>query len=133
METLTDLHSTMPRAPLPPRARRPAEPVVDRGLLRRALDYTVAAVFEIEHHRLSEPTRGVAAVAQARQIAMYLAHVGMGLTLTEVGELFDRDRSTVSHACRVIEERREQPKVDRALEILEEVVRQLVDGSGEVD
>ena len=30
---------------------------------------------------------------------MYLAHVGCGVSLTEVGHLFERDRTAVSHAC----------------------------------
>ena len=56
---------------------------------------------------------------------MYLAHVGCGLSLTEVGRLFARDRTTVAHACGLIEDRREEPGFDRALELLEGVVRLL--------
>ena len=38
-------------------------------------------------------------VSRARQIAMYLCHVVLGKTITTVGLLFGRDRSTASHAC----------------------------------
>ena len=47
----------------------------------------VAAVFEVGIEELRAPTRGSARAAFARQVAMYLAHVGCGVSLTEVGEL----------------------------------------------
>jgi hypothetical protein len=50
---------------------------------------------------------------------MYLAHVAGGLPLAEVGRLFKRDRTTVAHACAVVEDRRDDPAFDRALAILE--------------
>lgn len=93
--------------------------------LREALEHTVAKVFEIERAWISQPTRGVATVAQARQVAMYLAHIGLGMTMRDVGLLFDRDRTTVSHAVRIIEEKRDIEAFDQAMAILEEVVRQL--------
>ena len=94
-------------------------------LLRQALEHAVAHVFDIDPAAMNRPTRGEAAVAQARQVAMYLAHVGSGLSLTGVGRLFERDRTTVAHACRMIEERRDDPAFDRAMDLLESVVRQL--------
>lgn len=50
---------------------------------------------------------------------MYIAHVGCGLSLTQTGRLFDRDRTTVAHACGVIEDRRDDPMFDRVLDLLE--------------
>jgi chromosomal replication initiation ATPase DnaA len=46
--------------------------------------------------------------------------------LTEVGRLFARDRTTVAHACSLIEDRREDAPFDRALELLEGVMRLLM-------
>jgi chromosomal replication initiation ATPase DnaA len=63
--------------------------------------------------------RGTQKIAFARQLAMYLTHVGFGLTLTEVGTCFDRDRTTVRHACALIEDRRDQPMFDFAVSALE--------------
>jgi chromosomal replication initiation ATPase DnaA len=57
---------------------------------------------------------------------MYLAHIACGLSLTEVGELFERDRTTVAHACEVIEQRRDDANFDAALELLEGIVRILI-------
>jgi chromosomal replication initiation ATPase DnaA len=70
-------------------------------------------------------TRGRPRVAFARQVAMYLAHVACGLSLTEVGHTFARDRTTVAHACGRVEDLRDDPKLDRALELLESVLRTL--------
>lgn len=63
--------------------------------------------------------RGPQKVAFARQLAMYLTHVGFGLTLTEVGACFERDRTTVRHACALVEDRRDQPAFDLAVSALE--------------
>ncbi len=89
---------------------------------RTAIEYAVSQVFGIGAGELGRATRGEARVALARQVAMYLAHVGRGYTFTEVGRQFARDRTTVAHACGVIEDRRDDPVFDRTLELLEQVV-----------
>jgi len=73
-------------------------------------------------------SRSQAHIAAARQLAMYLVNVKLGRTMTDIGALFGRDRTTVSHACRVIEDRREgafDQEVDR-LELM-------IDGLAAVD
>jgi hypothetical protein len=57
---------------------------------------------------------------------MYLAHVAAGLSYTEVGREFRRDRTTVAHACAVVEDLRDDPTIDRAIELLELVVHSSV-------
>jgi len=91
--------------------------------LKELLEETVTRVFDVELDHIRMPTRGRARVAIARQVAMYLAHVSCGLSLTETGELFGRDRTTVSHACQVVEDRREDPEFDRALQLLENITK----------
>ncbi len=96
--------------------------VSDPGLRtqsRLAIELAVRQVFGVDHDALARLTRGVARTALARQVAMYLAHVACGLTLTDAGRLFSRDRTTVAHACGVIEDKRDEPAFDRALELLE--------------
>jgi chromosomal replication initiation ATPase DnaA len=56
--------------------------------------------------------RGTVEVAFARQVAMYLCHAGFQLSLTRVAVAFGRDRSTVSYACHMIEDRRDEPQFD---------------------
>ncbi len=82
-------------------------------------------MFGVGHDDLHRITRGRAKVALARQVAMYLAHVACGLSLTDTGRLFGRDRTTVAHACGVIEDRRDDPIFDRALDLLEWAVPSL--------
>jgi hypothetical protein len=86
---------------------------------REAIEQAVVQVFGVGRDDLRRLSRGRAKVALARQVAMYLAHVACGLTLTDTGKLFGRDRTTVAHACGVIEDRRDDPLFDRALDLLE--------------
>jgi len=107
--------------PFPPLPRvQPPRPGDHR--LRSVLEQAVVPAFSIGPDRLWVQTRGSPSAAFARQVAMYLAHVGCGLTLTEVGHLFARDRTTVAHACIVIEDRRDEVPFDRALDLLEGAV-----------
>ncbi len=100
---------------------------VGKSQLRQVIDPAVAAVFEVDIHDLQSGTRGSPRAAFARQVAMYLAHVVGGLSLTEVGALFARDRTTVSHACTVVEDRRDDAELDGRLEHLERAVASLID------
>jgi len=94
--------------------------------LRRVIESAMAHVFGVDEAELFMVSRGKARVALARQVAMYLAHVSCGLSFTEVGEIFHRDRTTVAHACGVVEDRRDDPVFDRSLELLEWVVPTLL-------
>lgn len=91
--------------------------------LSRLIMQAVASAFGISERELRAPTRRRASVAFARQVAMYLAHVGCGYSLTEVGILFHRDRTTAAHACRKIEDSRDDPDLDFCLDCLESAVR----------
>ncbi|HEX5999998.1 MAG TPA: helix-turn-helix domain-containing protein [Hyphomicrobiaceae bacterium] len=91
--------------------------------LRRILEHTVAPVFAVASSALWLPTRGSRAEAFARQVAMYLAHIGLGLSQRRIARLFARDRSTVAHACALIEDRRDSALLDRSLDLLEGALR----------
>jgi chromosomal replication initiation ATPase DnaA len=94
-----------------------------------ALMQSVALVFEIDERQLAAATRGKAPIARARQVAMYIAHIAWRLTLTDVGRLFGRDRTTVAHACEAVEDLRDDPLFDRRLDLLERAIRALVEPS----
>jgi len=83
------------------------------------LEAMVAAAFAVPVCELRAHGRGRARIAFARQSAMYLAHVAFGLSCTDVGALFGRDRTTAANAFRVIEDRREDPFFDAVLTALE--------------
>lgn len=87
----------------------------------RLLQSATAAAFGIALDDMRAPSRGRAEVAFARQSAMYLAHVVFGLTFSAVGTLFNRDRTTAAHACHRVEDRRDDPDIDRLLQKLENV------------
>jgi chromosomal replication initiation ATPase DnaA len=60
-----------------------------------------------------------AETARARHMAMYLAHVVKGISLTSIGAAFGRDRTTVSYACGQIEDMRDDTVFDAELDRLE--------------
>jgi chromosomal replication initiation ATPase DnaA len=101
-----------------------APPLADRRQnLRRTIESAVAPAFAVPRGALWAATRGSPAEAFARQVAMYLAHVGFGLSIKEVARLFARDRKTVAHACALVEDRRDAAPFDRALDLLEGALR----------
>src|SRR3954447_12325114 len=81
--------------------------------------FCVARDFGVEFPDLFGPTRGAPRVAFARQVAMYLAHIGFELSLAAISRVFDRDRTTVSHACHIVEDSRDDIWLDCRLEALE--------------
>jgi chromosomal replication initiation ATPase DnaA len=89
------------------------------------LEQAVLRVFMVASADLWSGTRGRPRAAFARQVAIYLTHIACGLTLTEVGRVFARDRTTVAHACSLVEDLRDDPVLDRSLELLESVLRNL--------
>jgi chromosomal replication initiation ATPase DnaA len=93
--------------------------------LTSIVETAVSVVFSVDVNRMRSGTRGEAPVAQARQVAMYLAHCSLGMSCTEVGRMFRRDRTTVGHACTIIEDRRDDPRFDRTITNLEEIIGRL--------
>jgi chromosomal replication initiation ATPase DnaA len=83
----------------------------------------VAADFGLAVAALETGLRGSQRAALARQIAMYLAHVGFGLTFEAIGRAFGRDRTTIAHACRVVEDARDDIWFDCRVATLELMCR----------
>jgi chromosomal replication initiation ATPase DnaA len=98
----------------------------ERLALRQVIELAVTSVFGVTRDELWFSSRGIARVALARQTAMYIAHTSGGLSLTEVGALFKRDRTTVAHACAVVEDRRDDPNFDLAIELMERAIVRLM-------
>lgn len=104
----------------PPRAVFYALPSARRLRdLRETIEALVSASFAVPAAALRTRTRGNARAAVARQTAMYMAHVAMGLNFAQTGRLFERDRTTAAHACRRIEDLRDDPAFDLTLASLE--------------
>ncbi|WP_350333359.1 helix-turn-helix domain-containing protein [Coralliovum pocilloporae] len=85
--------------------------------------FVVAAAFRLSLDDLRGTSRGSAEVAFGRQVAMYLSHVSLGLSLTDVGREFTRDRTTVAHACRTVEDQRDDPRTEAVLSCLEATLK----------
>ncbi len=90
---------------------------------RAVLEHSVASAFGVSREELLAPTRRQAPIAFARQVAMYLAHVGYSMTFTQVGAMFSRDRTTVAHACSLVEDMRDDDALDMTLSALEKAIR----------
>ena len=68
------------------------------------------------------PSRCRANAAKARHLAMYLSHVMLGQSLSQVAEVFGRDRTTVSYACAQVEDLRDDPTFDAEVTRLEDLI-----------
>ena len=65
---------------------------------------------------------GRRSTCHVRQIAMYVCHVVLRLSLSDIGAAFGRDRTTVSHACNVVEDRRDDASFDAFVSAIERAV-----------
>lgn len=81
----------------------------------------IAALFNVSGRELRQSGRSPADVARARQIGMYVTHVILGLSMNEVGRGFGRDRTTVLHACHLIEDMRDDEEFDEVIHLAERV------------
>jgi len=82
----------------------------------------VAALFNVSGRELRGPGRSSFAVSRVRQIAMYVTHVTLRLSMRDVGLGFGRDRTTVLYACHQIEDLREDEEFDDIVARVEQVV-----------
>jgi chromosomal replication initiation ATPase DnaA len=90
------------------------------------IEQLVMRAFGIDLPTLISDRRGRAPVAFARQVAIYLSHVHLRMSLTVAARLFRRDRTTAGHACRRVEDRRDDPEVDRRIEAVATALEGLI-------
>ena len=98
--------------------------------LLRLVVQCVAIAFGTSAEHVRHQKRGCAKVARARQVVAYLMHTGLSLTLSDISVLLGRDRTTIGHACRMIEDLRDCPDFDHRLLMLEDAIatiRELLD------
>ena len=100
-------------------AHRPEERAIE---LCEGLIDIAAALFSVSGKELRRPGRTSLGVARVRQIAMYVAHVILRLNMTDIGRGFGRDRTTVLHACHLVEDLRDDDDFDRMVALTEKVV-----------
>jgi hypothetical protein len=95
---------------------------LDGKSLRNFLLSLVAIAFDAPIKSLLGASRGPARIALARQVAMYLAHTALGISLSAVGRIFRRDRTTVAHGCALVEDARDREDFDHVLLRLERAI-----------
>lgn len=93
--------------------------------LKAAIIALVARNQNVSPNLFFAPTRCRVKVARARQLAMYLLNVMGGFNMVEIGALFGRDRSTVSYACSLMEDQREDGGFDAEICALESEIEGL--------
>lgn len=103
----------------------PLSPSAYSLLVKSIVEGTVSRIFDVRQAELASSSRGPAEIAFARQVAMYLSHVAGGLSLSEVGRIFARDRTTVAYACLTVEDCRDDARLDRALELIEAILKRV--------
>ena len=80
-----------------------------------------SALFSLPIKELRGAGRSTLPVSRFRLIAMYVAHVVLRLTMADVGRGFGRDRTTVLHACQLVEDLRDDAEYDRVVSMFERV------------
>jgi hypothetical protein len=121
------------REPPPPVGRRRSYPVNgpvrsvilplsrERALCRVVRNIT-AELFLLTGERILVRRERRRTACHIRQIAMYVCHVSLSLPMSEIGIAFGRDRTTVSHACVRVEDRRDDRAFDEFVGTVERIV-----------
>lgn len=68
---------------------------------------------------LKRSSRSKANICVARQVVMYLLHTSMSCSYCEVAKFLARDRTTISHGCRLIEDMRDDDAFDQKISKME--------------
>ena len=92
----------------------------DRAVL---VTHLVAYATGVAAQEIAAADRRATSASEARALAMYLCHTELGWPLARVGAAFGRDRTTVGHACRRVEDRRDDAVFDARVSELGVCVR----------
>ena len=90
------------------------------------VDELVARTYRIPRSALYAGTRCRKSIAFARQVSMYLGHVVLSYPLKDIAQHYQRDRTTVAYACRVVEDRREEEETELLLSSLESALQTMM-------
>jgi len=92
-----------------------ARPDIDAGIIAEV----VSASLNVDLTEILSSRRCRRGVSLARQISMYLAHTVYEIPMRRIARAYGRDRTTVSYACRVVEEMRDEPRFDAIVGAIE--------------
>ncbi len=102
----------------------------DESLAARQYDQSVGSLVlklvstleKVKPEALLNSSRGRADICLSRQMAMYLMHTVFSCPYHRVAVFFKRDRTTISHACRLVEDLRDNEEFDKRLEAMENLL-----------
>jgi len=101
--------------------------VAQRHIAQKSIDL-ICNAYGVSAAMVMAPGRSQAHISLARQVAIYLAHVVGQLSLKQLSVEFGRDRTTISHACHIVEDRRDSPMFDKQISYLEvEYEKQIIE------
>lgn len=93
-----------------------------KQLLAQFINQMVASTVDLPPEKLLQCNRGKANAARARQMSIYLMHTTLSFSYTEIGKIYSKDRTTIAHACHVIEDLRDNESFDLQLNRLERII-----------
>lgn len=132
-----DLHSTETPRAAPPKSR-PFQASAPPALWQtkdvcRIVRQVVGEIISLTGDRSLTRWDRRRMLCHVRQIAMYVCHVSLSIPLTDIGQAFGRDRTTVGHACHVVEDRRDDAAFDDFVTGIERIVGIIFAVRGEQD
>jgi chromosomal replication initiation ATPase DnaA len=103
------------------------DPAIFLSAQRAGLAQTIVGqIYAVSALEMRGATRGRPRAAWARQVAIHLAHSVFGMSHVQLAVEFQRDRSTVSHACDVIRRQRaNNSELDATLHWMEAHLRRV--------
>ncbi|TCL76118.1 helix-turn-helix domain-containing protein [Rhizobium sp. BK251] len=87
----------------------------------RAVAQMTGEMVALNAHRVLQRRDRRRELCHVRQIAMYVCHVALRIPFAEIGRAFGRDRTSVGHACHVVEDRRDDPAFDDFVSAVERI------------
>ncbi|ESR22762.1 ATPase involved in DNA replication initiation [Lutibaculum baratangense AMV1] len=97
--------------------------------MARLVERYVARHHGVALSEMMAPGRATARAKWARHTTMYLERVVLQLTCEEIAARFGHHRTSVTHACRKVEERRDEAAFDARLQALEARVGRYLEAS----
>ncbi len=86
---------------------------------KRSILQMMSNIHNVSLDDLLSKSRQKEHVVFARHMAMYVMHTVFSMSYEEIGDCFKRHRTSVTHACKKIEDRRENSSIDHCLHYLE--------------
>lgn len=92
----------------------------------RLVAVIVGSRYKVPVSAFTHAGRRLAEATEARHVAMYLVHTIFRVTQHEIALAYGCDRTTVTHACHAVEDRRDDERFDELVVFLELVLVEFI-------